>query len=602
MNFYKKGASRIMHVSQAIIRYPLSSLCFLILVLLAMVSIHSDGSTIFDIETLAMLIGGIAAFTGQAIYERFFRGNQLIRWGIYIGVILFISLYYWLFLRNHTEINIPTYVRSSALISALVVAYIWIPSIKNKLSFSTSFTTIIKGYFISLLFSIVLEIGILAILTAFSLLIFDLDSRVYFDLTVLIFGLFAPLYFLSYIPLYQINGKGLSEKDKQAILVPKFLEILISYIIMPLLAAYSLILLLYIVSNLGGQFWNNNLLEPLLVSYVIIGFIILFLSERIESKSAVIFNKSFPKILLVIAMLQTIASLLKINQFGLTHGRYYVIMFGVFAIISSIIYSFVQNKQNYVPALFVIMSIVSIIPPIDAITVGLNAQINFAEDILRENNMLVDNTIVKNEDISLSDREKVASSIEYLYNTDGVKLVDWLPNNFDIYYEDFENTFGFNHYDYTFTDDSNNQDFDSNTAEYAIVSLNDNETFSVTTENTDQFFYVSINNTEYVSVPEQNVPFDINNDDFILQVLSNDQTFAIKVLNNQNDETINFDLKFLLNDTFEYLPEVQQLPIDDLTFTKENQEGSIKVIVKNLETHADGTYSGKMYVFVSLNI
>lgn len=71
MNFYKKSASRIMHVSQAIIRYPLSSLCFLILVLLAIVSIHSDGSTIFDIETLAMLIGGIAAFTGQAIYERF---------------------------------------------------------------------------------------------------------------------------------------------------------------------------------------------------------------------------------------------------------------------------------------------------------------------------------------------------------------------------------------------------------------------------------------------------------------------------------------------------------------------------------------------------
>ena len=52
---------------------------------------------------------------------------------------------------------------------------------------------------------------------------------------------------------------------------------------------------------------------------------------------------------------------------------------------------------------------------------------------------------------------------------------------------------------------------------------------------------------------------------------------------------------------FEYLPEVQQLPIDDLTFTEENQEGSIKVIVKNLETYADGTYSGKMYVFVSLN-
>lgn len=600
MNFYKRSATRLVSFSQAVFRYPLSTLCFFILVLLTILSIHSD-NTIYYSETLTMLIGGIAAFTGQSIYERFFRNSRLIRLGIYIVVIIFTSLYYWLFLKNYTDINTVIYIRSSALISALTVAYIWVPSIKSKLSFSTSFTTAFKAFFTSMLFSIVLEVGMIAILGAFSFLIYNVDYKVFIDLSVVIFGFFAPLYYLSYIPLYPINENVLTEKDKQAITTPKTLEALVSYIIIPLLAAYTLILTLYIITNLSGQFWNDNLLEPLLVSYIIIGFIIFYLSERIDNKSTFIFRKYFPEILLVISLFQTIASLLKINQFGLTHGRYYVIMFGVFAIVSSIIYSFLQNKEVYVPALFISLSIISIIPPIDAITVGLNAQINFVEDVLRKNNMLVDNTIIKNEDISLTDREKIANSIEYLYNTDGVNRIDWLPNNFDIYYEDFENTFGFNNYDYKFIIESDNPDFESYTANYAEVRLNENETFSVDTENTAQFVYVSINNMEYESVPEQNLPFDFNDNAFVLQVLSDDQTFTVNVLNDQNEEMINFDLQFLLNDTFEYLPKVQQMSDEDLTFTKENERGTVKIILESLVTYADGTYSGKMYVFVSLN-
>ena len=59
---------------------------------------------------------------------------------------------------------------------------------------------------------------------------------------------------------------------------PKFFEILISYIIIPLIAVFTIILLVYIIKNIGGEFWSDNLLEPMIVSYSIFVIVRLFIS------------------------------------------------------------------------------------------------------------------------------------------------------------------------------------------------------------------------------------------------------------------------------------------------------------------------------------
>lgn len=597
MNYFKKSASRIASVSDAISRYPLSTLFFTATIIMSILFIHSEGSDSHYSEILALSIGGVAAAVGQAVYERFFRGKQLFRWIIYTIVILFITLYYWLFLNHYAEYNSIVSIRSSVLISALIVAYIWIPSINNKFSFSTAFLAAFKGYFTSLLFSIVLEIGMLSVLGAFSSLIYEIDYKIFFDFTVLIFGLFAPLYFFSYIPRYSITGEPVSEKDRYALSIPKILEVMVSYIMIPLIAAYTVILLLYIIPNLGGQFWYDNLLEPLLVSYVVAGLVALFLAERIQTKSTSLFKQFFPKILLVISMFQTLASVLKINQFGLTHGRYYVILFGLFAIISSVIYNFFKNKETYIPALFILFSIVSITPPIDAMTVGLNAQVSFVENILEQNNMLNDHTVVQNESLSLDDREKISNSIRYLYYNDGLDRIDWLPDDFDFYY-DFNTVFGFNEYDYEYTNSEGYSEYDPN---YADIRIKELDSFSMDIGTADQFAYIPISNIDYETISEQSVPFEHDGEAVTLQVMSNDDTFAINVLDDQNDTIVNFDLNFLLDDTFEYAFDVQRMDAEELTFIEENEQVMIQVIVERLEIHADGTYSGRLYVFVTLN-
>jgi hypothetical protein len=79
----------------------------------------------------------------------------------------------------------------------------------------------------------------------------------------------------------------------------------------------------------------------------------------------------FPKILVPIVIFQVAASILKLTGVGITHNRYLVIVFGLFAIISGIVMSIVPIQKNGIIAVtLIIFCIISIVPPIDAFTVS----------------------------------------------------------------------------------------------------------------------------------------------------------------------------------------------------------------------------------------
>src|SRR5699024_3390994 len=120
-----------------------------------------------------------------------------------------------------------------------------------------------------------------------------------------------------------------------------------------------------------SQFWTNNLLEPMLISYSIIVILVLLLTTRIDHSIADLFKKIFPKVLIPIVLFQVIASLLKIGDMGITHGRYYAILYGIFTVITAYIFSFVSfRKTGMIAAVLIVFSTISIIPPVDAFTVS----------------------------------------------------------------------------------------------------------------------------------------------------------------------------------------------------------------------------------------
>ena len=118
-----------------------------------------------------------------------------------------------------------------------------VPFLKNEtdVPFWTFTKIVVTQIIITVLFASVLFAGLsLAIYSLEVLFKIDISDKVYQNLSVLCYILFAPVYFLSNVP-------EKAEMFKQDNTFDKFFKILGLYIFLPILALYTLILYVYLV-------------------------------------------------------------------------------------------------------------------------------------------------------------------------------------------------------------------------------------------------------------------------------------------------------------------------------------------------------------------
>lgn len=146
-----------------------------------------------------------------------------------------------------------------------------------------------------------------------------------------------------------------------------------------------------------------------------------------------------------IVLFQAIASILRAGQVGITHGRYFVILYGIFAIIAGVLFSFNNAKYNGIIApVLIVLSIISLVPGIDAFTIAKNSQISVLENSLTKNGMLKDGQINPDGTITDNDKQKITSSYLYLRQMNYTKDIQWL-NDYNEF-NDFKSIFGFDEF------------------------------------------------------------------------------------------------------------------------------------------------------------
>lgn len=436
----------------AISRYPLTLLFLIAAAAVNAAAIHQDAD--YMKYFLTCLVGAFLGFTVQAAWERWHE--KLSVRALLMGASILLTLGYFLIVNRYATTSIETSIRTDVALFALAIAYIWVPVIKSRVSFNESFITAFKCFFNSALFAAVLFLGVSLIITATDLLLFRVDEEVYAHAANIISVLFAPLYFLSLIPVYPgVSEHGLTAELKEgraegirrSAACPRFLEILISYIIIPLLGFYTVILVAYIATNITGEFWSDNRLEPMFVGYAITVILVYILASSIENRFTALFRRVFPKLLVPIVLFQIAASIMRTLDTGMMHGRYYVILFGIYAAITSMLLSFLPVRKNgIVAALLIAFSVISIVPPIDAFTISRANQMDRLEAALVNNTMLQDGRIIPNEAVSEKDREIISQTVNYLSMMEYTKNISYLGKDFDAY-EDFYKTFGFYRYE-----------------------------------------------------------------------------------------------------------------------------------------------------------
>lgn len=579
---------------QACKRYPLS-VVFLVAIAglnAYMIQQESDDYTRY---LYSFFIGVFLSATAQHVYERFFE-KTMQRILLMFGAIILTVLYFYT-IGSSTDYDPETTIKTGIIFFALTFGFMWIPTINSKVTFNKSFLATFKSFFTTVLFSVVLYAGIGVILLAVDQLLFSLDYKVNLHCLNLVVSLFAPIFFLSGTPLYlskqDESTQSLEEQaDKQEqieqeLIVPKVLELLLSYIIIPLTAIFTIILLVYLLQNITGEFWTNNLLEPMLVSYAITVIIVYFLVSTINTKSAIFFRKIFPKVLVPIVLFQTVSSVLRIQETGLTLGRYYVILFGVFAFIAGIIFSVLPVRKNgWVAVVLIVFSLISILPPVDAFTVSRVSQTNLLKETLVKNNMLEGNKIIPNASIPDEDKIKISQTIDYLASMNYSKEIEWLaPYNQRLNYQ-FEEVVGFE----PVYDESS---FSPNQSYYATIDWKGSPLLSI--EDYDKMIVFS----QYDSPTLSAIDFEVENSTYDIISKNEDNTTNLSLINEQNDTLITIDLQETIDQVAASAQTKNVITLEEATVTTENEEAKMNIVFTSIDIY-DNQYNSEFYLFIDI--
>lgn len=572
-------------MKESVGRYPLTVLFLLATAVVNGIQIEQAQGQ--ERLILSLLLGAMMSVVGQTLYERF--GSEVRQRWLAMGLSAITALiYYWLAGRSDAN-SLVISIQTSVALFALFVAFIWIPSIKKDgLAFHRRFLAAFQSFFISLIFSAVLAGGISAIFSAVHYLLFELDFNLLSHLLNPVYTLFAPLYFLSLMPDQRVRETDPDHRG-HPVKLPVFLERLLSYIVIPLVAVYTLILVIYVLFNITGDFWTDNLLEPLLVSYAVLVIIVLILSYNLENRWALLFRRIFPKILIPIVVFQTIASILKISQMGITHGRYYVILFGIFAAIAGIVFSFFKVKHHgWIALALLILAAISILPPLDAFTVSKNNQITFLEEKLLENGLLVDGEIVPNEDTGREDRVAITSAATYIEDMGYTDEADYLPDHFDPY-SNFEETFGF---EMTYVEGPG--DPSSGDGQFYYFEGADRHAFNI--EGYDIFLLQTFDHQMgQEAYHEDTIPFSVDGTDYLLERKFEDDYYLLSLKEAESQkELITYDTREL----FEALSGSPTLQ-GELIFQEENDEAALELVIRSLDQTNDFYYAD-FYLFIDI--
>ncbi len=428
---------------EAFKRFPLAvlSLSAETILLWYLIAQDTDPTSTMMKIVFILAVAIVSGVSVEFIIERFDRRQKfkLLAYSATFGLIVLYSLIIW----PSPEIDYLVGTRTTVTIFALICLALYVPSYKRAFEFNLVSLTAFKAMFTSVLYALVLFLGLMATIASIDLLLFNIDSKVYGYTAVLVWLFFMVMYFLSLLPDFNSSDEKAIAHRLEVTDFPKILLILISYIAIPLVGIYSLVLFAYIIKIVVTFVWPIGQLGPMVLGYSIAGIVVYVLASNLENAFAKSYQRFFPYVWIPIVVTQMISISIRLNAYGITESRYYLTLFALYSLGMGIYLSFrpVVNNQK-IALIAMIISLVSIVPPVDAFSISRWSQKSRLENILEEANLLVDGQLVAREDVGLEVRKETTSIIEYMNRRNYLEDLTWLPSDFDTW-KDFKDTFGF---------------------------------------------------------------------------------------------------------------------------------------------------------------
>ncbi|NLY44386.1 MAG: DUF4153 domain-containing protein [Tissierella sp.] len=249
--------------------------------------------------------------------ENFFKENKGKTILSYLIGIVIVVFYYMFLLKEFEFVQMTRYLGTMIF---LLLVFFYIPVIGNKdKNYEYRVIEIFGNFFETAIYSLVLLFGIFAIFfTIDSLFDVTISYEYYLYVFFIIFFIFAVSFFLSKLPE---DGDTLDKKQFSG-----SMRILLTYIVIPLITIYTIILYVYFAKILITWEWPKGIVSHLVIWYTAVSIGVIFLiTPLIETdKICRYFKVLFPKLVLPILLMMFVSIGQRINQYGITENRYYI--------------------------------------------------------------------------------------------------------------------------------------------------------------------------------------------------------------------------------------------------------------------------------------
>lgn len=518
---------------------------------------------------MAFALGALVSLAQKTLYENFNvrLRNKIFSWIVFgCATALYIAYLY----SNLEGMEMYEVLRFAGLSLAVVVVFMTAIFRKNT-EYQEVYSTL-SGWRLAItgIYTLIIWGGISLILFAIDrLLNVNVQEEAYMNTIVILLGFFSPAFFLSGIP----KQDEIIEPDR----VYKFFRILIIYVIAPLLTAYTVVFYIYALRILFVWNWPDGIVGNMVLWYALIGIVTMYFIHGMDgnNKWASFFGKWFPRIVILPIILLFISLAIRINAYGLTTNRYLLGITGLWMFWSAIYLSIVNYKKRctrIVTVSLVILALVSLIGPWNAINTGRLSQARRLEKILVENNILTEDGTLQKASDNLSEKTKgeISDKLAYLGRSHDFRGVDFLPSEFEI--DDMMQVFGFS-YTYYY------EEMPREPGSTGYVSINE-ETLGGFVE-VDGYDYIW--NSESWSDKDFNTPTGMIDIEFerapegsILEISLDDETIFTK--------TVDEYMEAVIDSWDEY---GSNITLDQMTFDESIDGMNIRFVFTGVELYPD---------------
>jgi hypothetical protein len=385
---------------------------------------------------------GLAAITyaqSRINQARAFLAANLL--SITVALVTFLILYFFSrtvpagFGTDYATVSALAAVRVGTVMFISFLVFIYLAGFpKEQSDFARSFFMTHKAFFIALIYGAAITAGTTGVASAIQALLYEGMSEKVYMYIVTITGFLAFTIFVGYFPDFR-KGK-MDERREIAQNQPRFIEILLDYILVPIVLALTVVLLLWAGRTIfGGINVSFTQLASIASSYTIGGIWLYIIITHNTSSLAKVYRRFYPFAGLIILAFEAWALINQLNKSGLKLIEYNFTALWIIALVSALLLIFRKSKAY--PGIVVLictMAVIVVLPIVGYRDLPVTAQVNRLEKLLSSQGILQgDKLVPASTEPEQGVRESITDAVTYLASTQDAKLPAWFDKHLNDY-------------------------------------------------------------------------------------------------------------------------------------------------------------------------